>query len=118
MPIIQLGARTLDLLQDVGCFGRPDEGLGGLIVMIDVVLDGHDEFFHVAEDATSDALVGKVAEETLHHVEPRTARRREVHVEPRVSCQPSLNLRMFVGGVVIRDQMDVSPAGVDVVDHA
>src|SRR6266516_6399589 len=100
MPIIQLGARTLDLLQNVGCFGRPYEGLGRLIAMVDVVLDGPDQLFDVAKDATSDALVGEIPEETLHHVEPRTARRREVHVEPRVSCQPSLNLRMFVGGVI------------------
>ena len=33
MLIIQFGSRALDLLQDVGYFGRPDEGLGRLIVI-------------------------------------------------------------------------------------
>jgi hypothetical protein len=33
-------------------------------------VDGFDQFDHAAEDATADAFVGDLAEETLHEVQP------------------------------------------------
>ena len=44
-------------------------------------------------------------EEALDHVEPRTAGRREVHVETGMTGQPLLHFGMLVGRVVIGDQV-------------
>jgi len=54
----------------VVCFGCPDEGFGILIVSVDVVSDGDDELFGILEDAAAKSVVGQVAEEAFHHVEP------------------------------------------------
>jgi hypothetical protein len=48
-------AGALDLLQDVGCFGGPDEGLGMVVVVVDVVEDGRDQLLDIAEDSTAQA---------------------------------------------------------------
>jgi hypothetical protein len=43
------------------------------VVLVDVVADGHDQFFDIAEYAAAEPLLGEVTEETLDHVEPRAA---------------------------------------------
>ena len=48
MPIMKAGAGAFDFLEDVGSLCGPDERLGVLVVAIDVVIDGGDEFFHAA----------------------------------------------------------------------
>ncbi len=89
-------------------------------MFVDIVSDGHDEFFYIAEDAAPEPVLSQIAKEAFHHVEPGTARRREVEVKARMTAQPSLHLRMFVRGIVIDDQMQIffrrgniirSPAG-------
>ena len=42
-----------------------------------------------------------VAEESLHHVEPRGRSRREVHVESRMFVQPRLHRGVLVGDIVV-----------------
>ena len=51
MPIIKCAAGALDLLEDIGGFGGPDEGFGILVMFVDVLTDGRDEFFGVMKDA-------------------------------------------------------------------
>ena len=58
----------LDLFQDVSGFGGPDKGFGVLVVIIDVALNRHDEFFYVTEGATAQAVLSEVAEEAFHHI--------------------------------------------------
>ena len=86
--------------------------------MIEIVGDGGDEGGDAVEGAAPNTLSGDFGEPPFHQIEPRTARRREVHMEPRMSCQPSPNFWMFVSGVVVRDEVDFLPAGINVVDHA
>lgn len=62
------GARAL--LQDVACLGGPDEGFCGFVVAVDVVANGHDELFEVAEDTAPDAAFGQIAEEAFDRVQP------------------------------------------------
>jgi hypothetical protein len=50
----------------------------------------NDQLLRVAKDPASDALVGEITKEALHHIEPRGAGRREVHVDARVTRQPLL----------------------------
>ena len=45
MPIIERAPGTLDLFEDIGSLGGPDERLGALVVFVDVFSDGHDQFF-------------------------------------------------------------------------
>ena len=52
-----------DLLEDVVGFCGPDEGLGVLVVSVDVLTDSHDELLEVLENASPDSLVGQIAEE-------------------------------------------------------
>ena len=94
-----------DFLQDVVGLGSPDERLGVLVMHGDVFLDGGVEFRDAAEHATAQTAGGDVTEEALDHVQPRGRSRREVHCEARVFLQPFFHLGMFVGRVVIADQM-------------
>jgi len=105
MTFIQGATSALDLFQDVGGAGRPNERLGILIVTIDGVSDGQDEFFEIAKHSASQPVVSEVAEETLHHVGPRRTRRSDVHVESWMACEPALHLGMLMGGVVVADQV-------------
>jgi len=75
--------------------------------MFNIGLDGADEFGHVWEHAAFDRVVAQVAEESLDHVQPGSAGRREVHMEPRVPLEPGLDLRVLVSGVVVDDQMQI-----------
>jgi len=56
-----------DLLKDIGSFSGPDEGLGLAVVVLDIFLDGVDEFSDAAEDTSANALLGEITEEPFHH---------------------------------------------------
>jgi Bacterial membrane protein YfhO len=53
MPIIKSAPGTLDLFEDVGSLGGPEEGFGTLVVFVDVLSDGRDQFFSIVKDAAS-----------------------------------------------------------------
>jgi len=107
MPIMKGSAGAFDFLEDVGGLGGPDEGLGVLVVAVDVVIDGSDEFFQAAKHAATQAVVSQVTKEAFYHVQPRAAGGREMHVEARVAAEPWLHAGMFVSGVVVHDQVDL-----------
>lgn len=71
--------------------------------MLDIVLDRCDEFLDRFEDAAPYARVGNLAKPTFHHVQPGTARRREVDVEAWLAFLGSKNLGMFVRHAVVHD---------------
>jgi len=64
------------------------KGLGCFVVMVDVGVDGIDEFHHIAKHATPKAVDRKVSKEALHHVEPRSTGGREMDVEPWMALEP------------------------------
>ena len=74
--------------------------------------DGALEFRDGAEDAALEPLPRQSGEETLHGIEPRSGGRGEVDRPARMIDQPFPDLRMLVGGVVVRNGMDL-PAGRD-----
>ena len=76
----------------VGRLG-PHERLRARIGDVDIASDG------------SFQLVGAAVHAAAQH--PRTARRCEVHVHARVSGQPAMNERRFVGTGVVHDEVDV-----------
>src|SRR5438093_8305603 len=71
----------------------PDKNLGILIVSLDVVVDSGDQIRDVLEGASTDALVGNLAEPALHHVQPRAGSGIEMQVEAVMAFQPGLNGR-------------------------
>jgi len=76
-------------------------------VGLDVVVDSGDQIRDVLEGASTDALVGNLAEPALHHVQPRAGSGNEMQVEAGMAFQPRLHARMFVRPVVVDDQMQV-----------
>jgi len=87
-------------------------------VSVDVVSDGGDELFEVLEDAPLELVLGQVAEEAFDHVEPTGRGWREANVEAFVGFQPAFDSGMFVGRVVVADQVDFLVGRYRLIDHA
>src|SRR5665811_413507 len=62
---------------------------------------------NAAEGSSANSLVRKLAEEAFDEIQPRCTCRREVHMEARMLRQPCFHRRMFMGGVVVDDQVQV-----------
>ena len=61
-------------------------------------------------------IPGNLSKESLDLVDPGGVGGREVHVEPGVLAQPGLDRRVFVGGVVVADDVHVQALGDGFVD--
>jgi hypothetical protein len=66
---------ALDGGDDVLRIGLPDEGLGGLVVLLDEVVDGGLQGDDGMEDAALQLSAAQLGEEALDGVEPSKARR-------------------------------------------
>ena len=94
-----------DLFEDALDTGAPYERLGFGVVVLQVVLDGRDQFLDAAEDPAPKALLRQLAEPALDQVEPRSAGRREVQLEARVGVEPLAHRLVLVGAVVVEDDV-------------
>src|ERR1039457_6583180 len=103
MPIIKGASSALDLFEDIGGLGCPDERLGTLVVFVDIFTDGCGEVFSIAKNSAPQSVLSEVPKEAFHHIQPGTTGRREVNVEPGMTSQPSLHFGMFVRGIVVDD---------------
>ena len=88
--------------------------------MQDVEIDGKFELRDAGKAVAPDAVFGGVPKEALDHVQPRGARGGEMHDKARMPGEPGLNLRVFVGAVVVHDQVHprwvkIQPAQTPVV---
>ena len=97
----------MQLFEDRICGGSPLERLAVRVVRRDEVVSALHELFDASEASAPNCLVSYQREEALDLVEPRAVGRDEVHVPARPSCQPSLDLRLVVGGVFVGDAVDV-----------
>ena len=52
-------AGALDFFQNIGRFGGPDKRFGMVVVLVDVVANGQDQFFDFAEDALPKPVLSK-----------------------------------------------------------
>ena len=77
----------------------------------DIGVDGGLQFGNAGEHAAPNAVVGDVSEEAFDHVEPGRAGRGEVHMEARVLGEPRPDLGVFMGGVVVDDQVQLLVLG-------
>ena len=84
-------------------------------------VDAAHQLAHGAEGAAADRALRDVPEPSLHLVQPRGVRRREVHVVARPGHQPSAHGRVLVRRVVVDHQVHVQcgrHARVDVPEEA
>ena len=75
------------------------------------------ESFDAGKHAAPELILGQVAEESFDHVEPTAAGGREVKMEALVARRPALNRRVFVGGIVVDDQVQLFVGGRLVIDE-
>lgn len=109
-----------DLCDDLISFGGPDERLGSLIVLLNVVHDCLNQLLDATERAASDAVVGDFAKPAFDQIQPGTAGGREMDVKSSMPFQPRLDLRMLVRCVVVHDQVQVQlrrSFGVDLLEE-
>ena len=85
----------------------PDEDARVLVVTFQVVFDCGDQLRNAIKTAAADSLVGNLAKPALDEVQPRTRRRNEVKVESGMSSNPGFDPWVFVGCVVVHDQMQI-----------
>ena len=84
----------------------PDEGFGVGIVFGQINIDRRLQANNRAEDAATDALSRHLGKKVLHRIEPGRRGWGEVKSPARMACQPGQHFRMFVGGVVVEDDVD------------
>ena len=80
-------------------------------MLLQVGFDGGLEFGHASEHAAADGVVGDQGEEALDQVDPGGGSRREVEAEAGVALEPSPDLGVLVGSVVVDDQIQIEPFG-------
>src|SRR5689334_5555252 len=88
------------------------KGLGVVVVLGEVAVDGTLEVGDAREHAAADALAGDLGEEALDQVEPGGRGWREVPVAARMLRQPCLHDRMLMGGVVVDHRCRSRSTGV------
>ena len=99
--------KSLDLLQD-GIGGRgPGEGLRLGVVFRDKQLYSFDELRHAFEAAAADGFLSDDVEPDFYLVKPRAVRGRVVHVIAGAGGQPPADALMFVGRVIVDNEMHV-----------
>ena len=70
------------------------------------------------EDAASDTLPCDLGEEALYEIEPGRRGRNKVHVEPGMALQPLHHIRMFMGRIIVCDQVKIKVLRRVIVDRA
>lgn len=85
---------------------------------VDRFSDGQDELLQVPENPAPKLIAGEVTKEALDHIEPSSRSRRKPHMEAPVLLQPALYVFVFVGRVVIADQVDFLASRHCLIDHA
>ena len=83
----------------------------------DVLFNGLNQFRHAPEYASADPFGGQFAEEAFDQIEPRTARGRAMHVEPRMPLEPPLHRGVLVGRIIVDDEMQGLVLGCLVINH-
>src|SRR5436190_14779539 len=100
-----------DFAQDEVCGSSPHEGLGLLVVSLDVVLDGLSESRDAQEVAAADALLGDLGKEALDLIEPGTVSGNEMSVPTWMAGQPAHHFGCLVRRVVVQHHVNVHLLG-------
>lgn len=76
-------------------------------MILQILFDGGDQFGDACETASAKALVGQVPKPSFHEVQPRAGRWNEMQMETGVATEPGFDSWMFVGAIIVHDQMEV-----------
>lgn len=86
--------------------GGPDKGLWRLIVLGDKAIDRRLQIDDAPEDAPFEAALGEDGEEAFHSIDPTRRGGREVEGPAGMAIKPGQDLGVFVGNVVIEDDVN------------
>ncbi len=86
-------------------------------MFFDISEDAFLESFDAGKDAAPELILGQVAEESFDHVEPTAAGGRVVKMKALMTRRPALNHRVFVGGIVVDDKVELFVGGRLVIDE-
>ena len=78
-----------------------------MVIDPNIVMDGPDEIRDAVKDSATDSLSRQVGEPALDEIEPGGAGRNKVKMEARSYGEPSFDVGVLVGSVVVEDQMQV-----------
>ena len=78
-----------------------------MIAMVDIGVDDPYEIANAGHGEATELSLIELAEEAFDEIEPRGACGHEMEMDARVAPQPPPNLLVFVGGVVVEDNVDV-----------
>src|SRR5829696_6052730 len=65
---------------------------------------------HAAKTARQHDVLAQIPEEALHQIKPGGGGWREMQVKARTFGQPRFDFGMFMGGVVVQDEMHIHPS--------
>ena len=91
--------------------GGPGEGLRLLIVLFEEAVDCGLQVGDGPKDAPLEPALCEGREKALDGVEPGSRCRREVERPSRMTFEPSADVGMLMGGVVVDDGVDGLPTG-------
>ena len=113
-------AESFDLVDDGIRSRRPDKRFRLRVVMRQVPFNRGFQRAHVVERPATNALRRDVREEALDLIEPARARRRDMHVIPRMTRKPARDLGNFMRPIVIHDDVHLArwrQAGIDLIQE-
>ena len=96
---------TIDLIKDLLNASGPDKGLRLFVVLSEIVFDRGDEFLDASEVGAAQALGGQFTKPTFHQVEPGGTGGSAMDVKTLVLSQPRSDVVMFMGTVIVDNQM-------------
>src|SRR5580765_8759339 len=99
-------APAFDGSDDFVGVGGPDEWFWVIVGLGNEAIDGDLKIDDRSEDAASQTPLGELGEEGLDGVEPGARGRGEVEDEARMAGEPVPDLGVFMGGVVVEDDMN------------
>jgi len=100
-------ATSLHFFQNVARLSSPDERFRIIVVGVNVPPDSTGDIVYVLKDPATKAVYCEIAEEAFDHVKPRSTCRSEVGLESRITLEPSFDLFVLMGGVIVTNDIDV-----------
>ncbi len=79
-------------------------------MIVDIVSNSSNQCGHVRERTSTDAFDDNLAEPRLDQVQPGTGCWNKVQMEPWMPFESGLHAGMFVGAVIVREQMQIEPS--------
>ena len=103
--------KTLEFIEDGSGGGGPAERPFVGVVVAYVSVDLAHQFTHAAKRTATNRLLGDEREPALDLVKPAGVSGRVMNVIARAAGEPGFDLGMFVGGVVVGDQVQLETGG-------